>query len=146
MFQNGILTTCCLKNCHLREAIIMTSLGCNDVQKEHNAPDTGCTTPETHRWFAKNSTELRASTRNSRSEDNLRDATPKRSDAKKTTQATTNKRRLPQQAQEQDETWIDMDWQRFLSIAMLQPILIDCFHCCMCASLKEMVRKWLGNG
>lgn len=34
MFQNGILTTCCLKNCHLREAIIMTSLTRNDWQSE----------------------------------------------------------------------------------------------------------------
>lgn len=34
MYQNGILTTCCLKNCHLREAIIMTSLTRNDWQSE----------------------------------------------------------------------------------------------------------------
>ena len=117
-------------------------VGCNDVQEEHHAPDapkTPLSWCKIHRTSAKKSTELLASTQNSRSEDNLEtQATLKRRNHRRKENKRKNKRKS-------DE--IDMDWHGLTWIdsgdscplqQMLQPILIDC---CMWASLKEMVAQ-----
>ena len=98
-------------------------VGCNDVQEEHHAPDapkTPLSWCKIHRTSAKKSTELLASTQNSRSEDNLEtQATLKRRNHRRKE----NKRKNKRKSDEIDMdwhglTWIDMDWQRrFLSIA-----------------------------